>query len=93
MLEGDVFQNDDGMFGGVLLQQGLEVGAAGGEDHLVSLAALTIAGNRNVTEGLLIPQVFEGGHHVGLEVVPSQAELLLIVHLLVVKYRLGWVQF
>ena len=42
MLEGDVFQNDDGMFGGVLLQQGLEVGAAGGEDHLVGLAALTI---------------------------------------------------
>ena len=93
MLEGDVFQDDDRVLGRVLLQQGLEVGAAGGEDHLVSLAALTIAGNRNVTEGLLIPQVFEGGHHVGLEVVPSQAELLLIVHLLVVKYRLGWVQF
>ena len=29
VLEGDVFQNDDGMFGGVLLQQGLEVGATG----------------------------------------------------------------
>ena len=46
MLEGDVFQNDDGMFGGVLLQQGLEVGAAGGEDHLVSLAALAVAWER-----------------------------------------------
>ena len=43
VLEGDVFQNDDGMLGGVLLQQGLEVGAAGGEDHLVSLAALAVA--------------------------------------------------
>ena len=31
------------MFGGVLLQQGLEVGAAGREDHLVSLAALAVA--------------------------------------------------
>ena len=43
MLEGDVFQNDDGMFGRVLLQQSLEVGATGREDHLVSLAALTVA--------------------------------------------------
>ena len=89
MLEGDVFQNDDGMFGRVLLQQGLEVGTAGGEDHLVSLAALAIAGNRHVTEGLLIPQVLEGGHHVGLEVVPSQTELLLVIHLLLVEYRRG----
>ena len=48
MLEGDVFQNDDGMFGGVLLQQGLEVGAAGGEDHLVSLAALAVAWERKI---------------------------------------------
>ena len=47
MLEGDVFQNDDGMFGRVLLQQGLEVGTAGGEDHLVSLAALTVAFGEN----------------------------------------------
>ena len=38
----DVFQDDDGVLGGVLLQQGLEVGAAGGQDHLVGLAALTI---------------------------------------------------
>ena len=93
MGEGDVFEDDDGMLGGVLLQQSLEVGAAGGQDHLVSLAALAVAGNGHVTEGLLISQVLEGGHHVGLEVVPSQTELLLIVHLLVVKYRRGLSQF
>merc|ERR1712001_33229 len=89
MGEGDVFEDNYGMLGRVLFQQGLEVGTTGGEDHLVSLAALTIAGNRHVTEGLLIPQVFEGGHHVGLEVVPSQTELLLVVHLLLIKYRRG----
>ena len=80
MSEGDVFEDDDGVLGRVLLQQSLEVGTTGREDHLVSLAALSVAGNRNVTEGLLISQVFEGGHHVGLEVVPSKAELLLVVH-------------
>ena len=46
----DVFQDDDGVLGGVLLQQGLEVGAAGGQDHLVSLAALTVAGDGHVAE-------------------------------------------
>ena len=43
MLEGDVLQDDDGMLGRVLLQQSLEVGTAGREDHLVSLTALTVA--------------------------------------------------
>ena len=43
MGEGDVFEDNDGMLGRVLLQQGLEVGTAGGEDHLVSLAALAVA--------------------------------------------------
>ena len=59
----------------------------------MGLGVLTLGGDGHVAEGLLVSEVFEGGHHVGLEVVPSQAELLLIVHLLVVKYRLGWVQF
>ena len=43
MGEGDVFEDDDGMPGRVLLQQSLEVGTTGGEDHLVSLAALSVA--------------------------------------------------
>ena len=42
-LERDVLEDDDGMLGRVLLQQGLEVGRASREDHLVSLAGLAIA--------------------------------------------------
>ena len=80
LLEGDVLEDDDWVLGGVLLQQSLEVGAAGGQDHLVGLAALAVRGDRDVREGLLVPEVLEAGDHVGLEVVPSQAELLLVVH-------------
>ena len=78
MLEGNVFEDDDGVLGGVLLQEGLEVGRAGGEDHLVGLAGLSVAGEGDVGEGLLVPQVLEARHHVGLEVVPAEAELLLV---------------
>ena len=77
------------MLGRILLQQVLEVWATGTENHLVSLGVLALSGDGHVAEGLLVPQVLEGGHHVGLEVVPSQTELLLVVHLLVVKYRRG----
>ena len=81
MLEGDVFQDDDGVLGGVLLQQGLEVGRAGGQDHLVRLAALPVAGQGHVAERLLVPQVLEGGDHVGLEIVPAETKLLFLGHL------------
>ena len=47
----------------------------------MSLGALTVTGNCNVSEGLFVPEMLEGGDHVGLEVVPSQAELLLVIHL------------
>ena len=80
MLEWNVLEDDDGVLGRVLLQQSLEVGTAGRENHLVSLAALPVAGNGHVAEGLLVPEVLEGSHHVGLEVVPSQTKLLLIIH-------------
>ena len=36
--------------------------------------------NGHITEAFLIPEVFEGGNHVGLEIVPSQTELLLVIH-------------
>ena len=42
--------------------------------------ALTVTGNRYVSEGLLVPQVFERSDHIGLEIVPPKTELLLIVH-------------
>ena len=50
MLEWNVLEDDDGVLGGVLLQQSLEIGRTSGENHLVSLAALTIASQSHVTE-------------------------------------------
>lgn len=41
-LEGNVLEDDDRVLGRIFLQQGLEVGGAGGQDHLVSLAALPV---------------------------------------------------
>ena len=46
----------------------------------MGLGALTVTGNGHIRERLLVPEVLEAGHHVGLEVVPSEAELLLVVH-------------
>ena len=80
MLKWNVLQDDDRVLGRIFLQEGLEVWRASGQDHLVSLAALTVRSNRHVGERLLVPQVLEAGDHVGLEVIPPQAELLLIVH-------------
>ena len=42
-LERNVLQDDDGVLGRILLQQCLEVRRASREDHLVSLARLSIA--------------------------------------------------
>ena len=36
--------------------------------------------NSHIAEALFIPEVFEGGDHVRLEVVPAQAELLIVSH-------------
>ena len=88
VLEGDVLEDDDGVLGGVLLQQVLEVGAAGAEDHLVGLGVLALGGDGHVAEGLLIPQVLEAGDHVGLEIIPAEAELLVVRHLGLVGERL-----
>ncbi len=79
MLEGNILEDDDGVLGGVLLEESLEVGRAGGQHHLVGLARLAVAGQGHVGEGLLVAQVLERRDHVGLEVVPAEAELLLVV--------------
>ena len=50
VLKGDVLQDDDRVFSGVLLEQSLEVGGAGGQNHLVGLATLSVAGQGNVTK-------------------------------------------
>ena len=34
----------------------------------------------HITEALLVPEVLEGGHHVGLEVIPPKTELLIVSH-------------
>ena len=78
MLEWNILQDDNGMLGRILFQQVLEVRGAGAQNHLVGLGVLTLGGDGHVAEGLLVSEVFEGRHHVGLEVVPSQAKLLLI---------------
>jgi len=80
MMEGDVLQDDDGMLCGILLKQSLKVRATGGQDHFVSFGALTVTCDGDVSERFLIPEVLEAGDHVGLEVVPSQAKLLLVIH-------------
>ena len=80
MHERDVLQDDDGVLGGVLLQQVLEIWAAGAQDHLVGLGVLTLGGNSHVTEGLLVPQMLERCDHVGLEIIPAQAKLLIVSH-------------
>ena len=36
--------------------------------------------DRHITEAFLVSEMFEGGDHVGLEVVPAEAELLIIGH-------------
>ena len=46
----------------------------------MGLGALPVTGDGHIRERLLVPQVLEAGHHVGLEVVPSEAELLLVIH-------------
>ena len=66
------------MLGRVLLQQGLEVGRASRQDHLVGFARLTVTCQSNIGERLLLAKVLEGRDHVGLEVIPSEAELLLV---------------
>ena len=46
--------------------------ATGNRDYL--------GGNGDVAEALLISQVLERGDHIGLEVVPTEAELLVVSH-------------
>ena len=36
--------------------------------------------NGHIAEALFISKVFEGGNHVGLEIIPAKAELLIVSH-------------
>ena len=70
MVEWNILEDDDWVFGRILLQQVLEVWGTSAENHLVSLGVLTLGGNGDIAEGLLISKMLEGSHHVGLKVVP-----------------------
>ena len=49
-----VFQHDDRVFAGVLDEDRLEVGAAGGEEHLVGAHAAVLAHDRAVDQRLIL---------------------------------------
>ena len=66
------------MLGRVLLKKLPEGDGAGGEDDFVRLHLLAaITGEGDVHKLGLVPQVCEGGLDALLEVVPSQAKLLI----------------
>ena len=40
-----------------------------------------LRGNGHVTEALFIPEMLEGGDHIGLEIIPAETKLLFLGHL------------
>ncbi len=65
----------------VAAQDGSEEGGAGGEDDLVRLDLVAIlTGQRHVEEVFVLAKFAKGAADVGLEVVPTQAELLGRAH-------------
>lgn len=64
------------MLAGILEEQGLEIGTAGGQDHFVRLDAVAIARQCHVHKRFTLQQLIEHICQIGLIVVPSQAELL-----------------
>lgn len=56
---GDVLQDDDGVFVGVVDEQRLEVGAARGEYHFVGAEELSFHGQRDVDETLVVEELVE----------------------------------
>ena len=69
-------EDDDWILSGIFLQQVSECVRAGGEDDLVGLDLLPVAGDGHVHEVALLPQALEGGLDALLEVIPAQTELL-----------------
>ena len=76
LLVADVLEKDNGMLVGRVVEHGLEVGRAGGQDHLVGFQVEAVAGNRDVDKGLVVEKVLEDREQVVLVVVPPQAILL-----------------
>ena len=72
----DVLEEDNWMLVWCVVEHALEVGGAGGEDHLVGLQVEPVAGDGDINEGLMVEEVFKDGEEVVLVVVPPQAVLL-----------------
>ena len=64
------------MFAVVLHEEGLKVGGASGQYHLVAFDRGVVAGDRHVTEGFRLKQVVQHVKQVVPVVVPAQAEHL-----------------
>ena len=58
----------------------------------MGLCVLPLSGNGDVTEGLVVAEILEGGDHVGLEIVPAEAKLLGISRSHLVR-RNTWITF
>lgn len=77
--ERNVFQNDNGMLRWIFLKESFKVRTACWKNHLMCFTCLPFTCQSNICKTLLISQVFERWHHVWLEIVPFQEELLLFV--------------
>ena len=53
-----------------------EEGAAGSDDDLMGLQLRVVTGESDIKKIFLLPQVPEGGAHVGLKVIPTEAKFL-----------------
>lgn len=62
---------------GTYFEEFLEIGAAGGEHHLVRLEPVPFARQRHIDEVLIIAQRLELRCYICLKIVPSQTELLV----------------
>jgi len=62
----DVFEEDNGVFVGSVVEHALEVGRAGGQDHLVGLQVQPVARDGDIDEGLVVEEVFKDGEEVVL---------------------------
>ena len=69
-------QVEERMLVGVSPENFSEEGTAGSNDDFVSLQLGVLTSEGHIKEIFLLPEVPEGGAHVGLEVVPAEAEFL-----------------
>lgn len=67
----DVLEDHYRVLARVVEEESLEVGTAGGQDHLVRLDGVAVTGECDIDEGLALEKLVEDVGKVGLVVVPS----------------------